>query len=361
MTKISLRQRGFTLIELLVVIAIIAILIAILLPAVQQAREAARRSSCRANLKQIGVALHNYHDVHGSLPPDNIWAYNTEPGQTQTAADARGFTWIALLLPFMDQKPLSDQINWEANLWDQTVRSPDGGSELVREISIPSFLCPSDSPIQDRNGNDPPWGIAYTAYAGAAGWDWWDRTDYHRGVFTFHRTTSFRDIIDGNTYTIMVAEVAHGGFCCVGRRNPPHHVNTGGRGRLRRGNERVFRTLLVTGAWSRGIMAHSRNNIQFGANGTTGQHWRYGSSPYASAPMFADHWPINSEWPGQASAHEGGAMTLFADGRVRFLNENIEGWDGTQWASWPRYNLYHALNTIASGSEHEHRNVSSAF
>ena len=93
------RTRGFTLIELLVVIAIIAILIALLLPAVQQAREAARRTQCKNNLKQIGLALHNYHDTSNSLPSGSIVLLNA----AGTTYYGHGWTWHASILPYMDQ------------------------------------------------------------------------------------------------------------------------------------------------------------------------------------------------------------------------------------------------------------------
>ncbi|MFG0295400.1 MAG: DUF1559 domain-containing protein, partial [Maioricimonas sp. JB045] len=105
------RRRGFTLIELLVVIAIIAILVALLLPAVQQAREAARRSQCKNNLKQIGLALHNYHDTHGSFPPGYIARYvsATDPASAETGP---GFAWGTMILPFLDQSPTYNQLNF---------------------------------------------------------------------------------------------------------------------------------------------------------------------------------------------------------------------------------------------------------
>ena len=101
----SAKLRGFTLIELLVVIAIIAVLIALLLPAVQQAREAARRSTCKNNLKQLGLAIHNYHDTHGVFPPGYISrdVSTTDPASAETGL---GFSWGTMILPFMDQSPL---------------------------------------------------------------------------------------------------------------------------------------------------------------------------------------------------------------------------------------------------------------
>src|ERR1700744_5010378 len=101
--KFNSRRRGFTLIELLVVIAIIAALIALLLPAVQQAREAARRVGCRNNLKQIGLALQNYHDANNVFPPGYVTSTNYVAGVTPSAtATANGWGWPALILPYID-------------------------------------------------------------------------------------------------------------------------------------------------------------------------------------------------------------------------------------------------------------------
>ncbi len=98
------QKSGFTLVELLVVIAIIGILVALLLPAVQAAREAARRMSCGNNLHQIGIALHNYHDTYKSFPPAAIWKREKNgPGSAYAGAGShRNYTWIALILPFME-------------------------------------------------------------------------------------------------------------------------------------------------------------------------------------------------------------------------------------------------------------------
>src|SRR5262245_60347417 len=105
MTRRFGRRRGFTLIELLVVIAIIAVLIALLLPAVQQAREAARRTQCRNNLKQIGLALHNYHDVFSIFPPGNL-----QIGECCNADNE--ITWAISILPYIEQTNLQNQYNF---------------------------------------------------------------------------------------------------------------------------------------------------------------------------------------------------------------------------------------------------------
>ncbi|MBI1310344.1 DUF1559 domain-containing protein [bacterium] len=147
------RRSGFTLIELLVVIAIIAILVALLLPAVQQAREAARRSQCRNNLKQIGLALHNYHGSHSRFPA-GYFSFATSTGSGPSTANidpltwdaAPGWGWSAMLLPFLDGETLSGSLDFDTPVW-----AP--GNAAAIQQRLPVFLCPSAS------GGDEPFGV----------------------------------------------------------------------------------------------------------------------------------------------------------------------------------------------------------
>ncbi|QDT66546.1 DUF1559 domain-containing protein [Calycomorphotria hydatis] len=134
-------RRGFTLIELLVVIAIIAVLIALLLPAVQQAREAARRSQCKNNLKQLGLALHNYHDSHSTFPPGYVMGGVAEAANAaaDTTAPSQGWAWGTFLLPFLEQAPLYQNLSLNDDAWDAANVDPFGATVL------PAFRCPSDS------------------------------------------------------------------------------------------------------------------------------------------------------------------------------------------------------------------------
>jgi prepilin-type N-terminal cleavage/methylation domain-containing protein len=173
------KNRGFTLIELLVVISIIATLIAILLPAVQQAREAARRTQCRNDLKQIGLALHNYDSSFNVFPPGVL-------GQHQ-------HTWIAHTLPYMDQAPLYHLYNFEVGFHDALNRQAVG-TRLV------TFLCPS---IPQPVTNSP---YAPTNFVGNAG----SMPGSDDGLFYPDSLLTFRDIADGTSSTIQISEAGLG-------------------------------------------------------------------------------------------------------------------------------------------------------
>ncbi len=165
---------GFTLIELLVVIAIIAVLVAMLLPAVQQAREAARRSQCKNNLKQIGLALTGYHDTFNLFPSSAVWGYYV-PGTAPSTAVPRHFTWLCMLLPYLDQGPLYSANNSSLPLYDlsgKTQVDSNGNSISAKQLSV--LTCPSDSAF-----SGPVYNLGWTNYGGAS--VYWAQPPYNAG------------------------------------------------------------------------------------------------------------------------------------------------------------------------------------
>jgi prepilin-type N-terminal cleavage/methylation domain-containing protein len=209
------RRRGFTLIELLVVIAIIAILVALLLPAVQQAREAARRSQCKNNLKQIGIALHGYHEVYSVLPPGYV---RVPPTPTNSAS----WTWSAFILPYIDHAPLAEALRVGEDSPREAALDPLRISEM--QIPIPSFRCPSDTAPnlnsltgqRDIEVTGSP-DIATANYIGVnnsrdlrrnEASDQDNNNQGAHGPFFRNSRIRFRDMLDGQTNILMVGERA---------------------------------------------------------------------------------------------------------------------------------------------------------
>lgn len=207
------RRRGFTLVELLVVIAIIGVLVGLLLPAVQAAREAARRMQCSNNMKQLGLAAHNYESTYGRLPAGWISSkVNGDPG----------WGWSAALLPYMEGTTIYQQIDWRLPIADPL-------HAQVRRYSMPSFHCPSDPDdnifeiAEDHghsHGHPSPGGvpvsvdsgdklfpIAKSNYVGMFGtFELEDAPLHGDGIFFGNSRTKFRDIRDGLSNTLMVGE-----------------------------------------------------------------------------------------------------------------------------------------------------------
>lgn len=283
-------NRGFTLIELLVVIAIIAILVALLLPAVQQAREAARRTQCKNNMKQLGLALHNYHDVHQTLP---IGAHA-----------AWGHSWSWAVLPFVEQAPLYDVMPSPANDngWYGGTDARSLGIQQIMRSPVPAFLCPSqpNGPVEPNDVNGLT-GRAMTTYLASAGGDAETDNLGATGMDTsnglFHavrmngagegRVIRFRDITDGMSSTVMVGEAYYdlsAERCSVCDRFLFFHPNF-----------------------------DSGNGSDF------------------SETMGSTFYGINNESPTMnhresafGSYHVGGAQFTLADGSTRFVSENID-------------------------------------
>jgi prepilin-type N-terminal cleavage/methylation domain-containing protein len=185
------RKRAFTLVELLVVIAIIGILIALLLPAVQAAREAARRSQCKNNLKQIGLGLHNMHDVYKRLPAG--WEADAPTGEP-------GWGWAAMLLPFVEQRTLYDQIDIRLPIADST-------HDPIRQTPLAAYRCPSDTGGETFELTPLGLTVAQSNYVGVFGTlEVEDSPSDGDGVFYHNSQTRFADMTDGLSNTLLVGE-----------------------------------------------------------------------------------------------------------------------------------------------------------
>jgi len=189
-------RTAFTLVELLVVIAIIGVLVALLLPAVQYAREAARRTQCRSNLHNVGVAIHNFHDIHGHLPPG--WNADVPDGEP-------GWGWAAYLLHHLEQGAIIDhQIDLDAH-----IDEPE--NDEARRGIIPVYLCPSDTHLERRftlSGlHTPLFEVGRSNYAGVFGTaEIEDDPGNGDGLFYHNSYLRFADVLDGLSNTLAVGE-----------------------------------------------------------------------------------------------------------------------------------------------------------
>jgi prepilin-type N-terminal cleavage/methylation domain-containing protein/prepilin-type processing-associated H-X9-DG protein len=276
-------RRGFTLIELLVVIAIIAVLIALLLPAVQQARESARRTQCKNHMKQLGLALHNYHDVSLTFP---VGAF----GQN---ANGNGLCWLVGILPYVDQTALYQQFNFDAVVTNTA-------ANLTAALRMPpAYYCPSGK--QDKTGNsaenapngqatpsnhyygvlgprgtNPASGLAYVTTAATQGaWS-------THGILLSQRHRRMADVSDGTSNTFVVGELSWRG---AGTPTNSYRV------------------------WIRGSDGNAVGACKNAVN-------TINSTTYNGSNNFND---ISF-----GSEHVGGAQFLMADGSVVFISQNID-------------------------------------
>lgn len=285
------RARGFTLIELLVVIAIIAVLIALLLPAVQQAREAARRTQCKNNLKQLGLALHNYHDTSLTFPMSHSYDGNySESGKM--------ISWITGILPYFDQAPLYSTIDFT-----QAMNATPGNIAYTRS-KIQAMLCPSDASNGDgrltgrANVNG---GIAYgvTDYKSVAGNNWaW-------GSFPYTHPTG------RNAGSNNGLDLGNGWMCRNGSTTPTLTCS------MKNFIDGTSNILMVGEA----LPGRCYHNTTWHFNHTTATCAIPLNYYYKNTAIAITDWPNDYSF---ASYHVGGAHFLMGDGTVRFISENID-------------------------------------
>jgi len=210
MSYLVSRRKAFTLVELLVVIAIIGILVALLLPAIQAAREAARRTECNNKIKQIGLALQNYHDTYKILPPGGLANVNT------TTAIGNCLGWTVLVLPFLEMQALHDQVNFRAN----TGNGYDAAASVIETVMVTAYICPSSVRAkQFENGSATIYTTHYYGIMGPKGTNaatggtyGWDNSQTGHGGFATggvllrRDSMGFRDVLDGTSNTFIVGE-----------------------------------------------------------------------------------------------------------------------------------------------------------
>ncbi|MCA8996127.1 MAG: DUF1559 domain-containing protein, partial [Planctomycetaceae bacterium] len=308
--------------ELLVVIAIIAILIALLLPAVQQAREAARRTQCKNNLKQLGLALHNYHDVYQMFVP-------RKGGTDGCAGTPRGncqrLSGFMALMPYLDQGPLYNLVQAGGGNGNKPPGGPEGWAGWTEwNLSLPAVLCPSDGiDTNTVRANNFMFNIGDSAINARD-------SQQVRGVFGFRKGTSIAEITDGTTNTIAMSEAVRGqsfGNPLVSSSGTDYrYINTIAMNQDPVNAPGACRNIVNGQYWVSGTQIKGWRGRAI----WDGQAERVGfntilppNAPSCSAGSNANADATDSALP-PSSLHVGGAQVLLCDGSVRFISENID-------------------------------------
>ena len=333
-------KQGFTLIELLVVIAIIAVLIALLLPAVQAAREAARRTQCKNNMKQLGLAMHNYADLFGAFPPGRITHVSPTDDKTQaansnaTTGNGNCFSAFALLLPQLDLQTIYNQINFSTG--------PDtAGNNDLAILQPLVFLCPTDLSIKALAQGTGFTGV--TNYVMNTG-DTFPVSPNNpsgievTGIFFENSPVSFGGVPDGTSHTVALSEQilsdpkdptnAAGNW--TGQNPTTGFVLTTGNNNTNNGPELTnYPTQCIAG---NRLQLTRGNRIIYGAPGhTMYNHIRGPNDPQQDCRGGLPHSPRNFYWWSRLShnvaahsRHAGGVHSLFTDGHVQFISDAID-------------------------------------
>ncbi len=299
---------GFTLVELLVVITIIGILIALLLPAVQAAREAARRLQCQNNLKQLGIALNNYHEQYNCFP-----AAEAVGIPEQCYIDCRGAPIYMVLLPFIEQSGMNENYDYYSPRgWHDWVNLDPVGHELQRK-PLPVYQCPSDPRLSEYVNIRNYFAVVGGGQEGSGAMNPKHGEVFENGLFAMNRWRRFADIADGSSSTFAFGESIHNSYLGL---HPGYETENGG-----------------PIAWWHG--------------GSCGKPDCGLSTQYLGRGYRNTKYPINSNLgplsrsvendPPFGSFHSGGAHFVYADGHVGFINDAIN------------MNTYWALGTIAGG------------
>jgi len=299
------KNNGFTLVELLVVIAIIGILIGMLLPAVQQVREAARRAQCLNNLKQIGLAFHNFESTKNHLPPAIVKEhFHNRPSSSNPGTDglARGLIWSGVILPYIEQQNIHDSLVGLSPRYGIGPVVDGGPNQAACETVLPIYKCPS-APFEGAIDNQGitarqtcNYGVVVTAtvrhtnwmddfypHTSAPGWAWdGPISPQSKGIYWKESTKGIQNIYDGTSNTIMVGERA--------RKIADHGAN-----------DFNFWYIATPNAWN--------------------QHATFSGTMATGINLAGNGHPA---YLGFNSHHRGGCQFVRADGSAAFISENVD-------------------------------------